>query len=197
MRSRLAYVPLLVIPPFGCLSTPAAADGPFGVTMGSDISTYSTCVKSDKPTFYTCRSLPRRHPEFESYVIQAATNIGVCRVKGIGRTVSSNSFGSKLKSTAKELSEQIALTYGQPKFHDEVMTGSMWNEPEDWMMANVRGELVYGYWWEDSNMPNNVKSIFLSAEALNLQSGILIVEFSFENAEQCDMIVRKEEAESF
>ncbi len=77
------------------------------------------------------------------------------------------------------------------------MSGSIWNEPEDWMMASLKDELMYGYTWDQRNMPNNVKTIFLSAGAMSRDEGYILVEFAFNNEKDCENRAQDKAGQAF
>lgn len=177
-------------------SFPALADGPFGVTMGSDIETYD-CEKGRRPGFYSCNSVPKPHADFESYIVRYTPSTGICWVKAIGLDIQSNSFGSGIRSAVDRVAEQISVSYGDAEKRDFLMDGSIWDEADDWMMSMHKDERFYSYIWDERKFPNDVKSVYLSATVQNRDSGYIVVEFSFMNEPQCEEKIKKEASDSF
>lgn len=72
---------------------------------------------------------------------------------------------------------------------DRLLPGSIWNEPEDWMMGLKQKERQLQASWgtkERSQLKNGVRQILLTARALNSSEGYLILQYSFENFASCE-----------
>ena len=69
---------------------------------------------------------------------------------------------------------------------DYLLPGSIWDEPEDWMMALRQNERRLQAVWKGSTLPNEVLTIILDASALSGSQGYLLLQYSFENEELCD-----------
>lgn len=182
---------------FLCLN-PVFAAGPFGFEQGHSPSEYR-CVKSTTEGIFTCDA-PKPHPAFETYAVQAEENIGICWVKGIGKDLTTSGSGIALRGKAREIADQISTTYGAYTSSDDtVMSGSIWDDFEDWTMANLKDELIYFYQWDlkGQKQVNGVKTIFVSAKASGKNEGFPIAEFAFTNEPQCDAAKKKREAGAF
>ena len=176
-------------------SIPAQAQGqaPFGVTMGSPISKYPTCEKTENVGWYKCDSLPRSHAGFEFYYIQAHPKVGVCFVKGIGKDINRDSRGVMTRAEIKKLAEQIEQTYGaHDRVRDTLSSRSSLKNPDEWMMAVEKDERTFSYDWTKGNYPNNIGSIHVFASATSGETGYAVAEFYFKNEKQCDVELDKE-----
>ena len=176
-------------------AVPAQAQGqaPFGVTMGSQISKYPTCEKTELAGWYKCDSLPRSHAGFEFYSIQAHPKIGVCFVKGVGNDIKRDARGVMTRAAIKKLAEQIEQTYGpHDRTRDELSSRSTLKNPEDWMAAVEKDERTFSYDWTRGNYPNDIDSIHVFARATSGETGYAVVEFYFKNDKQCDDELDKE-----
>ena len=80
----------------------------------------------------------------------------------------------------------VSDAYGEYEEADFLLRGSIWDEPEDWMMALRRNERQLQAVWEGQAMSNSVASVILGASALSTSDGYLVLQYSFENEELCD-----------
>ena len=58
----------------------------------------------------------------------------------------------------EEMKDKLAKKYGQPEEYDFLLTGSIWNEPNDWMNGIINGERSLIASWESSSnqtLPNH------------------------------------------
>jgi hypothetical protein len=180
--------------------TPTSGDGPFGVAMGAPIRGLTKCAKA-KEGWYTCSELPKTHASFERYVIQATDKTGVCFVKGVGKVIAGDAYGSQLRSELGKLKEQLERVYGEhTEVVDTLAPSSIWDEPRDWMMGLAQHQRYFYYHWESSEkrvLPNSVKYFALMAEGLDNDSGRVLVEFGFTNESLCDDAISAAESTAF
>ena len=80
MRNLVVSLLVFLIGLMSHISLATAEEGPFGVSMGDDISKFSMCTKSKSSGWYTCGSLPKTHSAFESYMIKYHEKTGVCSI---------------------------------------------------------------------------------------------------------------------
>lgn len=180
-------------------STLVQAEGPFGVTMGSPIAEYPSCVKvSDHPGFYKCANLPKPHPSFEWYMVQAFPATGVCFVKGVGKDIADGGDGVQTKSAMLALAAQITAKYGlAPKVID-VNNSAVFTEPQYWVMSLKQKSRTYGDLWEfASPTSTGVASIALVAGASDSSTTYVSAEFEFSNNDRCDQIVKAKGVDAF
>ena len=172
-----------------------SAEGPFGISMGLSKSGVASIVGAPltevegQPNVVTTTMPPRPHPSFENYVLKILPTAGVCQVRAIGVTIGSSSHGIEIQRAFNDLTTMVADTYGEYQEVDFLLPGSIWNEPEDWMMALQRNERQLQAEWgqdEGSTLSNGISSIILGTSALSSSQGYLILQYSFENEELCD-----------
>jgi hypothetical protein len=181
-------------------SSSALADGPFGVEMGTPIESLKDCSLSDKPGWYKCETLPKTHSAFDFYVLQAHSRIGVCFVKAIGHDTQTNRHGHQLMMATENIAKQLQSVYGNYKHTDNLLPGSIWRDADDWMMSVKEKERFYSFLWEKSDsipLKNNIKSIYVSASALNTSVGYVAVEYAFDNEKECDKALEEDEKGAF
>ena len=172
-----------------------SAKGPFGISMGLSKSGVEAVVGTPlteaegQPNLFTTTMPPRPHPSFENYVLKILPTAGVCQVRAIGVTIRSSSHGVEIQRTFNDLTTMVSDTYGEYQEVDFLLPGSIWDEPEDWMMALRQNERqLQAVWDQDkgSTLSNGISSIILGTSALSSSQGYLILQYSFENEELCD-----------
>jgi hypothetical protein len=160
---------------------------PFGVTMGSPISKYPSCEKTEQAGWFKCETLPRSHASFEMYIIQAHPTVGVCFVKGIGKDLNRDPRGLKTRAEIEKLVGQLEQTYGrQTRIRDTLSSRSELKAEDDWMAGVKEEERIFSYDWSRGNYPNNVASIHVFARASDDRTGYAVAEFYFNNDKACD-----------
>ena len=174
-------------------------EGPFGIGMGSDPEALGG-QPMGKPTYYKIASPPRPHPEFEYVVVQAAAKAGVCWVKGIGRNFDSDDFGIAARRHVDEIEAALESKYGQATKKDILLTGSLWTDDRYWMMGLEKGDRVYGYIWDKSQLDakswKDLSDIYVGASAVTAQQAYVVVEYTFKNKKQCEDAAKKAAADA-
>ncbi|UFQ98663.1 hypothetical protein [Pseudomonas wenzhouensis] len=186
-------------------ATLPAGEGPFGLQMGlgRDIvekMTGKTLTQiPGEPNRYRVDTLPKTHNEFESYVLKFSSAHGLCSIMAIGRDISADSFGIAVKSRFSELEEGLSSLYGRPEKTDLLIPGSIWKDPVDWMMAIRKEERILASSWESSvsaPLKNDLKQIFLMANATSTDKGYLKLEYAFSNYELCDQEIKQKKSDA-
>ena len=180
------------------LFTPGiAVAGPFGFSTDSAPSS-AHCTPVNDSLYYHCSSAPKAHPAFEYYLIQYHSDFGVCVLAGVGKKVDTNSFGSQLKIEMDKIIDQIASKYGPPtKEVDQLMSGSIWTEPEDFMMSLIRGERNIMTIWISEKREHAFDLVGISPVAQGTGVGNLMVSYKYPNRDKCEEFIKNEEANSF
>jgi hypothetical protein len=197
MRNILLLLGILALLSPG--SVQAQTDGPFGVTMGSQISRYPGCEPAPTPAWYACTSLPKSHPSFDGYQIQAHPVTGVCYVKAVGKRIDRDPYGIRLRSEIETLATQIMQTYGRhSEIVDHLVPNSIWKDPERWMIAVQQGQRNFSYEWHPGRAyPNNVDKVSILATGMSSQAGYVVVEFYFKNVKDCDDAINTDASKAF
>lgn len=167
-----------------------SGDGPFGFDIGSDVSSYKNCSKSNDTGMYECNSAKKPHPDMESYIIQHFDGIGICWVKGIGKTISDNGSGLSTKAQTDKIKSQIENVYGKStRTFDFLTSGSIWDDFNDWMMGVAKRERYYRHYWNTDDgyqQVKRIKGIAVVAQALASDKGYVVVEFAGDNEDLCE-----------
>ncbi len=174
-----------------------AQSGPFGLSMGMSVSRILALPGAerigDAPGAFFVPRPPQPHPDFESIVVSAEDSIGLCKVTAIGKTLESASTGAQLRNRFDQLEIVLTGKYGRPLKLDRLSTGSIWNEPNDWMMGIRVGERTYAaVWLRDSTgveLPDWASAIGLEAVAQGPNKGYLKLSYEGRNFPRCAMLL--------
>lgn len=169
------------------------ADGPFGFKQGltraeveSMVGDSFTLLPRSKNA-YLLNTAPKPHGVFENYVVVIGDVSGLCAVRGIGKDITSSRHGIQLKSSFNEMEATLSDLYGASKKTDRLLPGSIWRNPEDWMMGIVKEERFLFARWSSKGqaLKNELDSITLDVRAKSSDTGYLVLEYLFQNYEQC------------
>jgi hypothetical protein len=183
---------LLLLTAFSLLATVAFAQetsGPFGLHRGLTQEQVIRIVGKDaikETNGDTLRLLrvPKPHPAFEFYSLIFSPKDGLLKIVAYGKDIRTNGFGEAVHDSFIEIRDAISKTYGQPKFTlDRVKAGSIWKEPEDWMMGLLKEERGLTTAW-DSGLPNHIQDIVIEASALSQEKGFLRIVYEFDGWNQ-------------
>jgi hypothetical protein len=106
---------------------------------------------------------------------------GLVKLLATGKTIQTNRYGTELKDSFTEIRDTIAKTYGPPQHAFDFLTsGSIWDEPRDWMMGVVKKERTLASYWDQAPLPNHITLIGVEAVALSMERGYLSLIYEFE-----------------
>lgn len=171
------------------------ADGPFGFAGGlsKDIIEKmigeQIVVSNESQNLYRLEHAPKSNPAFETYAVVISPTVGLCQIRAIGKTITTNRFGHQLKSNFDELKSSLTSIYGAPKTLDLLMPGSIWKDPDDWMMGLYKKDRnLVSQWAGTASAPlkNSLESVIMEARALGTDSGFVMLQYSFTNQPQCE-----------
>lgn len=174
---------------------------PFGLKMGLSYKLLEqeigTNLKEGGTYTYSVDQVPRPHPDFESYILVVAPDSGLCQIRAVGKAIDTNVFGEQLMAHFLELIMQLGSNYGTFEATDfDVKEGSIWDEPEDFMMGLLENDrVIRSVWMEehDSRLQNDIEEITLAAGALSRTSGFLLLQYSYSNVDECVREIREKE----
>ncbi|CRI63934.1 conserved exported hypothetical protein [Thiocapsa sp. KS1] len=162
--------------------------GPFGLDMGMSLKGLDEPEKLGHGK-YKIANPPKPHSAFEAYIVQVAPESGLCWIKAIGKNIRTSSYGFELQSAFNEMKGRLSGVYGEHETTDLLFPGSIWDEPDDWMMGLVKKERMLGAAWgaaKGSKLPPDIESVFLAAMPASGDAGYIIVEYSFANEPSCE-----------
>lgn len=176
----------------------SAVAGPFGLSKGmtlEEVKKYGAFVSGDSPFTYTAKTLSNGHPDFEIYSIILTPQQGLCKIQTAGKDVKTSSFGSELKEKHNDLVKALSNKYGSPGNNfDFLRTGSIWKDPQDWMMALLKKERTLASYWsppERTNLPDSLLTIQLEAAASSGSTGYIRLGYEFDNLDACIAVLKE------
>ena len=169
-------------------------NGPFGFTVSLSkedieklLGTALKEVDGQSHLFYA-QSAPRPHPRFKAYALRVLPQSGLCEIRAVGADVSTSSHGTQLRAAFADLRDTLLLT------------GSIWNDPEDWMMGLLKNErYLQAAWDSESNasLKNEIEDIILGARARSRDTGYLMLQYKFTNHARCTAEAKRLEQDVF
>jgi hypothetical protein len=169
-------------------STKNVNDGPFGIAMAGAIDDVPGAEPFDKPGLFKVGNPPKSHPDFESVVLVAYPDTGICQIRGIGRDLANDGSGSLIQSKIDSLSDALTTKYGKPETIDGCSGGDIACDSQFWMMTLLGGDRVYGRKWtlpNDMMKRNKVSEIYLVGNASDIQTSYPILEFHSADKSAC------------
>ena len=141
MEKRLIVVSAISILSIAT-SLPTQA-GSFGLCMGMSIEQIDPKAKEIAPGKFLTTNVPKSHSSFEQYIVQIGKENGLCWIKAIDKNVQTSSYGIEIKSEFKSMNSKLSKVYGTSETTDLLLPGSIWNEPNDFMMALIKKRTVF------------------------------------------------------
>ena len=166
---------------------------PFGISMGLTARELQRLTGAVADTgsrgVYNSTRVPSPNQAFESYHFLVAPSTGLCKLWAIGKTIGNDAYGSALRSTFESLEEALDQKYGPHERNDFLKSGSIWDEPREWMESLTQKERVLSsYWGLDDNAgktPPPVEAVVLKASGLSRTDGWVTLTYEFSNADKC------------
>ena len=173
--------------------------GPFGLEMGMSHQVITADTEEIALNRYRKNELPKKSTLFESYVVQSTPETGLCYLKGIGKDIRANDFGSAVRSEFEDLVRLLERKYGTPhEQYDFILAGSIWDNPEDFMMGLYKGDRVLVASWESSEaqrLSDSLQTIGVGASALSTNTGYIWLEYYFLNYDECKRVVEAKKSD--
>lgn len=169
-------------------------EGPFGLESGlskkniEDMTGEELKPYEGVPNLYTIKSPPKKNVEFEGFGLLISPKSGLCQIRALGKNVDTDSYGIALQSKYKELLDSLSSIYGKPKSTDLLLSGSIWKEPQDWMMALNKKERFLSAQWAGSTatpLKNKLVMVSMEARANGSGEGYVYLQYDFDNIDAC------------
>lgn len=175
-----------------CMAGPLLAfAGPFGLEKGmslEDVRKLGNFTPDRDAFWFRSPMLRNGHDNFESYSVLIVPGFGLCKVLGVGKDIINNAFGDQVRSTYQDLSAALAQKYGPPSSqYDFLKAGSIWKDPNDFMMGLLKEERVLSSYWvgKGVSLPDRLQAISISARATSSTKGYVNISYEFDNANAC------------
>lgn len=164
--------------------------GPLGLEKGmtlDELKKQGEFTSTNSVNVYTSKSLLRGHPDAQIYSAIVSPTLGLCKIVVATRDINTNAYGSDLKEKFDEIKSALSAKYGNSKDYDFLRSGSIWNEPRDWMMGLAKKERTLNSFWTtpENSMPDSIKAISIEALAIGNSKGYIRFGYEFDNITQC------------
>ena len=163
----------------------------FGLELGdatTSIRNKGVILKNDGGYWYRTNKLPKGNPNFNRYDLLITPVTGLCKIVAYTENISTNSFGSELKSKFDFFATALEEKYGDSKKYDFLSSGSIWSNENDWMMGLLKKERYLVNFWtkeQGSNLPSHINILSVKAKALRNDEGYIVVVYEFSNTNEC------------
>lgn len=170
------------------------AEGPFGLEAGLTQKNIEDMIGAklkplpDSVNLYTSDKLPKQNADFEMYGLLISPKAGLCQIRAVGKNIDTDSYGLALKSRFEDLSSSLSSLYGKAETTDLLLAGSIWKEPQDWMMGLNKKERFLSATWKgtkETPLKNNIGAISIEARANSSAQGYVYLQYTFTNDDVC------------
>lgn len=170
------------------------AEGPFGLEAGLTQKNIEDMIGAklkplpDSVNLYTSDKLPKQNADFEMYGLLISPKAGLCQIRAVGKNIDTDSYGLALKSRFEDLSSSLSSLYGKAETTDLLLAGSIWKEPQDWMMGLNNKERFLSATWKgtkETPLKNNIGAISIEARANSSAQGYVYLQYTFTNDDVC------------
>jgi hypothetical protein len=167
----------------------------FGLKMGMKLNQIDKNAKKIGNGIYVV-SVPKPHGAFEQYVVRVSPTKGLYYIKAIGKNISTNGAGISLITAFDSMEEKLTKVYGKHQKIDYLSSGSLWTESQYWMMGLLKQDRYLFANWnkkEGSKLKDNLSTVILGVDAINQETGYIIVEYKYSNSKKCEQELAKME----
>jgi hypothetical protein len=181
----------------------SAIAGPLGLNKGmtlNELKKQGAFVSGSQQFVYTAKTITSGHPDFESYTVILTPEQGLCKIQAVSKDIDTSSFGNELQGKYRELVGALSKKYGAPgKDFDFLMAGSIWKEPQYWMMGLLKKERNLDAFWskpENNDLPDSLGSVALNTYALSGSKGFIKLIYDFDNIDACMEVLKSKKNSS-
>ena len=184
------------------LNCTTAFAGPFGLSKGmtlEQLKKQGSFTPTKMRFVYQTKNLAKGHSDFEAYSVLVSPRYGLCKITAIGNDVVTNAFGNQLEQKFKDISAALTRRYGDPESQfDFLQKGSIWKDPQDWMMGLLKKERALSSFWappKNTDLPDSLSVIAVKANAVSPSKGYISLVYEFDNSDECiDSVASAEDA---
>lgn len=146
----------------------------------------------ESENLYLLDKAPKPNDAFEQYGLVISPTVGLCVIRGVGKTIQTNDFGHQLQAGYSAMKEALTAVYGKPKAYDFLMPSSIWKDSNDWMTGLYKQDRTLAAEWKGPGIKNDISSIAIDARALSRDKGYFVVEYTFNNSPECTAELKKQ-----
>lgn len=152
-------------------------------------------LKRSNGNRYVFSSAPKPHELFEEYILLIPPDRGLIKIIAVSQTIRTSVFGDEIRSKFSDIEAAVNKAYGEGQRFDFLRSGSIWNEPQDWMMGLLKEERSLETFWTLEKSAHHVTAISLTARALSREAGFISLAYEFEGfADYVEEMKKKKES---
>lgn len=169
----------LLLVAFVLLACSAVFAGPFGIEMGW---TYDQLVSNGVKVIgdpYVDNNVAsyevvpvKTHPLFDFYLVRVDEKEGVYSIEAYG-SIPTSEYGTEAEEAYENMKKQLSKGYGKPEEVEYLKSGSIWDEPRDWMMGLVKKDRTCLSFWAFKDREDQLDIITLDLTAKYADTGRL------------------------
>ncbi|EGF92688.1 hypothetical protein ABI_11250 [Asticcacaulis biprosthecium C19] len=168
-----------------------AADGPFGIGMGSRLQTlkleHDAPISSSGTVQVYAVIPPKPYYLFEGYLVDLTPKDGVCELTAIGQILADDPDGKKVRAMFENVKSGVTQTYGPAaSVVDELESSSRLTQRQQFAESLYSHERTLSAKWELTGQAAQVKEIFLFASSPDSRNTKVFLSYEFENNDQCE-----------
>ena len=154
--------------------------GPFGLEMGwtkQDLIENDVEILLEEGNAFLVAP-PAPHSSFDTYLVDIDLDFGLYTIIAISDSISTSENGQQFLSEYNNIKKQLTTSYGEPTNDiNRLSYGSIWDEPQDFMMSLLKKDRTIGCTWNLGEENNGMK-IALMPIAESLSSGNLTLMYT-------------------
>ena len=159
--------------------------GPFGFEYGmsrADIvkAVGKDAVLKEDGDVMMLSTAPKPHPDFSVYMVMVSPDKGLLKIVALTPMIATNVFGEALHAKYDGVQKSLTEVYGTGKSADLVREGSLWTDPQDFMMGLMKEDRVLETVWLFQQPKNHIVGMVLEATARSTEEGRLTLSYEFE-----------------
>lgn len=165
----------------------------FGLPMGATVEQVKAMgvkllFRGTGPGTWKTDTLPYGNPQFDEYVLQFSKTSGLCSITAYINNKYDTPNGERIKSQYYSLKDSLTLRYGVGRSDENLSSGSIWREENEFMMSLHQNERRLDTdWFQLSLMQNkkDLQSLSLYGRALSPTTSYVAVMYFFRNIRDC------------
>lgn len=167
----------------------------FGLSQGESLAEVSkaTSLKKVEPYMYSAPALPNGNVAFDDYRLVITPGHGLCKIIAWTPSIQSSAYGDAVKDKFTALYDALNAKYGKSERLDFLRSGSIWDDPRDWMMGLVKKErYLEAVWTAESgaSLSPDVQAIGLSAHGVSSSNALISLGYEFKNFNDCEAEIK-------
>jgi len=158
--------------------------GPFGLQRGMTAGQIEALVGHLKPSdandCFDSAIVPRPHAAFESYLLCISPTQGLLKIIALGVDIRTNSFGDQIRSAFDLLETALTTAYGDSRGLKRLQEGSIWTDPQYWMMGLLKKEREHLAIWNGPSVTSKgIYAIVLEVKASSSEKAYIKLVYEF------------------